>query len=157
MTGGLRLTGAALTAALTLGIAGCRSEPPDVTEAPATAAPTTAALELACTPLDSAEAESLISNADTGVRNIPGAIVSAVSVLSNEYVPEDSPLNAGLQISYVALNVAGTHLLLAHPVDGLWAALDGPTEQATHFPQTGLKLGADPTSPAALKAVECVA
>lgn len=136
-----------LVAGLLLVAAGCGSQSADEVSAPAPA-------PAACEAFDLDEAALLVTT-DKGVRRLDGDILSAVVVLSDEKVPSDQPINGGRQLSYVAINVGGTVIAMAHPVDGVWASLDDTTEQATLFPQNASAFGASGDSVEALAAIEC--
>ena len=128
---------------------------PADTKASATDAP--AATEASrCQPYDLAEAESLITNPDTGKReSIEGAILGAAVVRSKETVSSDAPLNAGLPIEFVAINVDGKVVMLAHAVGGLWSSVDEFSQTAAGFPLQNKWLKASMDTDGAREAKAC--
>ncbi len=116
-----------LAGLLVLGLAAC--ETPTVEADPAAAA--------TCEQFPIAEAETLISNADTGARKIDGPILAAAAIRDPDQTPQ------GSDVWVVAINVDGVVVLLAHNVPagdsfdgpGLWVGLDEFSSQTTGFPQ----------------------
>lgn len=118
----------ALPTALLVVLAGCGDEQADP-RAP-----------LVCETYAEENANFLISNSDTGERNVEGEIVGSYRVY-----------DAGVE--YISLNVDGEIVAVARASSGGTASLDTASEAATNFP-VNEQIGSI-SDPGAEKAIEC--
>ena len=89
-----------------------------------------------CQPYPRAEAEALITNVDSGKRNVAGPLTAAIAVRSTDIIA------SGRDLWVIALRVGDQVLLFSHDAPagaspsgpGLFAALDRKTSDMTRFP-----------------------
>ena len=106
---------------------------------------------LECESVPAREADGLLGE------QVTAEVQSGYRVATSLTIDANAEVNASRQIVYYAFALDdGSHLWLAHAVDGRWSAIDETTAELTGLPLGEGTLHADPDEPGARIAMECL-